>query len=400
MLIAALSGMLLATGTPPGIELLGTSRIPGDAKDLSGLTDTLSEGTPHNRLGSFGSGIAYTGSGHRYIAINDRGPADGASEFIARFQTLDVAVSTTGVETTLVSTTVLTRPSGAPLVGSLNGPRRLRYDAEAVRVSPSGTLWIAEEYGPRIDEFAADGRLIRSLDIPARYRGQRHTHDPKLELPPHVSQGRQPNRGFEGLAISPDGAVLTAILQGPLIQDGAVNQSGKRVGVNVRVLQIDTRTGAARDFVYVMEGPDRGVSEILAINDHEFLVLERDGKAGAAAKHRAIYHINTLGATDVSEVLSLPARDLPENIVPSQKRLFLDLTDPRFDLAGPSMPEKIEGLAFGPDLPDGRHVLLVAVDNDMVPAVPNTIWAFGIEASLLPGLRRQSLQPQARTESP
>ena len=35
--------------------------------------------------------------------------------------------------------------------------------------------------------------------------------------------------------------------------------------------------------------------------------------------------------------------------------LFIDLLDPDLNLAA-TIPEKIEGLAWGPDLPDGRHV--------------------------------------------
>ena len=41
----------------------------------------------------------------------------------------------------------------------------------------------------------------------------------------------------------------------------------------------------------------------------------------------------------------------------ARKTLFLDMLSPQFGLAGSSFPEKIEGLAFGPDLPDGRRLL-------------------------------------------
>src|ERR1044071_9012470 len=36
--------------------------------------------------------------------------------------------------------------------------------------------------------------------------------------------------------------------------------------------------------------------------------------------------------------------------------------------------EKIEGMAWGPDLPDGRHVLYVASDNDLYTARPTQIF--------------------------
>jgi hypothetical protein len=43
--------------------------------------------------------------------------------------------------------------------------------------------------------------------------------------------------------------------------------------------------------------------------------------------------------------------------------------------------EKIEGMAWGPDLPDGRHVLYVTSDNDLNTANPTQIYAFAIDAS-------------------
>jgi hypothetical protein len=50
------------------------------------------------------------------------------------------------------------------------------------------------------------------------------------------------------------------------------------VGFNNRILTIDLETGEAHEYVYTIEATNqgRGVNEMLAISDHEFLVLERD----------------------------------------------------------------------------------------------------------------------------
>ena len=55
----------------------------------------------------------------------------------------------------------------------------------------------------------------------------------------------------------------------------------------------------------------------------------------------------------------LPLMGLPPGTKPVAKRLFLDFLDPKFGLAGSDFPEKIEGLTWGPDLPDGRRLLVV-----------------------------------------
>ena len=50
----------------------------------------------------------------------------------------------------------------------------------------------------------------------------------------------------------------------------------------------------------------------------------------------------------------------------------------QLDAAGIPFPEKVEGLAFGPDLEDGRHLLWVTVDNDFFSDRQSVVWAFAI----------------------
>jgi hypothetical protein len=74
-----------------------------------------------------------------------------------------------------------------------------------------------------------------------------------------------------------------------------------------------------------------------------------------------------------------------------EKQLFLDLLDPRHGLAGPDFPGKVEGLAFGPDLPDGRRLLIVTSDNDFKAEQPTWIFAFAIDKDSLPGYQPQRI---------
>src|SRR6185436_753846 len=203
------------------------------------------------------------------------------------------------------------------------------------------------------------------------------------------TSGRQANRGMEGLAISPDGSTLFGIMQNALLQDHALNPgTTDRISVNTRILKIDLATGATHEYVYVLDAFNRGqgVSEILAINDHEFLVLERDNRSNLqsppqAPTRKTIYKINLAGATDVSGIETLPAGALPVGVVPVGKTLFIDLLDPAFNLA-PIIAEKIEGLSWGPDLEDDRHMLYVISDNDLNPDLAMQIYAFAIDSSL------------------
>lgn len=69
-------------------------------------------------------------------------------------------------------------------------------------------------------------------------------------------------------------------------------------------------------------------------------------------------------------------------MTPVAKQLFINLLDADLNLAL-TIPEKIEGLTWGPDLADGRHVLYVISDNDLNASLATQIYAFAIDASLL-----------------
>ena len=97
----------------------------------------------------------------------------------------------------------------------------------------------------------------------------------------------------------------------------------------------------------------------------------------------ATFSVQTLkGAIHVSTIASLPAGALPAGVTPVSKTLFINLLDTDFNLSA-TIPEKIEGLSWGPDLPDGRHLLHVISDNDLNPSLATQSYAFAIEPALL-----------------
>jgi hypothetical protein len=234
-------------------------------------------------------------------------------------------------------------------------------------------------------EFDRQGNLVRRIAVPAKFAIANPSGDPTTELLGNTS-GRQANRGMEGLAISPDGSTLFGIMQNALLQDHALNPgTTDRISVNTRILKIDLATGATHEYVYVLDAFNRGqgVSEILAINDHEFLVLERDNRSNLqtppqAPTRKTIYKIDLNGATDVSGMEGLPAAGLPVGVVPVAKNLFINLLHADYGIAA-TIAEKLEGLAWGPDLADGRHLLYVISDNDLNPNLATQIYPFAID---------------------
>ncbi len=65
-----------------------------------------------------------------------------------------------------------------------------------------------------------------------------------------------------------------------------------------------SRAATTHEYGYLLTDGS-GASEIVAINDHEFLVDERDGKGlgdGSAAKVKKLYKIDLTGATDITNL--------------------------------------------------------------------------------------------------
>jgi hypothetical protein len=409
----ALAAFTLPAAAPPGVTLIGKGFIPGTALDKSGLQGVICQaGNPANCVpkaifGGLGSDLTYTGHNNVFLAAPDRGPFDGLTDvpYLDRFHflhiTVDPAKPFPNISLVLLDTRLLRNEWFQNFVGAAGAfdtthPRATRrLDPEGVRTTFYGTFFISDEYGPYIFEFGPLGHLLRRIPVPQKFQISNPSADPIIEVTAN-SSGRQANRGMEGLAITPHGLSLVGIMQNALIQDNGLtpdpnDNPDSRFGLNNRILKINLLTGKTKEYVYVLDAINRGqgVSEILAINDHEFLVLERDNRSQLKPGDpqdptcKTIYKIDLDGATDVSGTAVLPATGgelAGLGITPVSKTPFLDLLDADFGVKS-TIAEKIEGLAWGPDLADGRHVLYVISDNDLDQTLDTQIYAFAIDSA-------------------
>ena len=422
------SAIVTLSAANPGVTLIGVGFIPGDALDRSGLAgeqicqiDDANVCIDQATLGGLGSAVSYTGFGKIFLATPDRGPFDGRTNvpYLDRFHFLHIDVDTKAafpnVKTTLLKTRFLRDERYRPFVGDAyafdtSHPfATKRFDPEGVAVSLFGTFFVSDEYGPYVREFSGAGHLLRRIAVPEKFRldpetghasGDLDINGNSVELQPAFNTtGRQANRGMEGLTITPNGRTLVGIMQNALLQDHGVDPvTIGRVGLNNRILTVDLLTGETHEYVYVMDAVNqgRGVNEILAINDHEFLVLERDNRtrrptppnSAQLPNLKRVYKIDLAkpGLTDVSDIESLPQGALDPSIVPVTKTLFLDLLDSSYMVNATEtirdvIAEKIEAMAWGPNLKDGRHVLYVFSDNDLYPGLPTQIYAFAIDGA-------------------
>jgi hypothetical protein len=397
-----------------------TSSSAGSYADLSGLHDSLENGAPANLLGGLGSGLAYA-SGNTFLALPDRGPnavsfdslVDDTVTYIPRFHTITMDLtpnSGAGLPfrltpklqntTLLFSLTPLIYGTGENLaVGSGVPPQNNfllhyftgrsdafdpnrdssnandgRLDSEGIRVSNDGLrVYVSDEYGPYVYEFdRLFGVRLRSFKLPAHLFVANLKPVGNDEIADNAS-GRTANKGMEGLAITPDGKTLVGIMQAALIQDAALGGKAKKL---LRLVTIDIASGkSTHEYAYQLT-TGSGVSEITALNQHEFLVDERDGAGrgdGSVAVVKQIFKIDLNGAVDVTDMDGTTAAT---HTVTKSALPFLDIVKvlTAKGIAADQIPAKLEGLTLGPDVKQGKttlHTLWVANDNDFLTEVPD-----------------------------
>ena len=294
----------LQADEPANISVLRDIAIPGTASDLSNSTEALSDGTPANRLGG-PSGLSWTGKGLEFLWITDRGPLDGATTHTPRYHVADLKPSLeSGSEPILKRTVLLRDRQGQPLSGSSAAFEKgrpensLRFDSEGIALR-NGSVIVSDEYGPVVREFDEAGKARRDWPVPLKFTVANPDAAEETEFADNAT-GRLPNAGFEGLCADADGQLLAA-LQRPLRQDGAYDEAGQRVGRNVRLLQMCGPDCKPREFVYVLEDPKQGISELCHVGGTTYLAIERDSTVGETAQAKKITIFDIAQATDVSD---------------------------------------------------------------------------------------------------
>jgi hypothetical protein len=252
------------------------------------------------------------------------------------------------------------------LNGQALGTNADGIDSEGLVLAPDGTFWISDEYGPHIAHFDATGKQLERINPFGTGQGGRTL--------PLVLARRRPNRGMEGLTLTPDGKTLVGLMQSPLYNPSAVVVSGSTV---LRVVTFDLASGATKQYAYLMDNASlTGCSEVAAITNTTFLALERDGLYGgnatAPATFKKVFKFDLAGATDISDAANPAAGKLyngltveqlknqagltTAGVVPVTKTLVLDL----LTATSPVYPhDKAEGIAL-----IGNDLLAVSNDDD------------------------------------
>ncbi|MGE0040615.1 MAG: esterase-like activity of phytase family protein [Vicinamibacterales bacterium] len=272
---------------------------------------------------------------------------------------------------------------GAPVpVTAPPGPegRPRPLDLEALVALPDGTRLVSSE-GNSVDgrrepasvlRVTAAGGYLQTLPLPEKF------------LPTAPGRGLRDNLAFESLAAAPDGSRVWAIAEAPLLQDD--EPAGLHRDARSRLLEWVRTPGGyrpGRELIYPISasgvprglGPnatlaDEGPVELTRLPNGQLIVMERafvrDREHRRAANVIRLFTIDLAGADDVSAVDALG--DAPR-ARPIGKRLLVDLADLAPDL-DPRLASlaNFEGMAPGPDTPDGDPTLVLVSDDNFTDA--------------------------------
>lgn len=195
----------------------------------------------------------------------------------------------------------------APSPTTYENINKLPMDAEALVLKADGSGYIGDEYGACIYYFNSSKQIVGVILPPQAMVPHLPLGTPFFGGAPNPLDGRRPNQGIEGVALSPDGTRLFALLQSATMQDSdsAANQTRR----NTRLLVYDVSNNPTpfKPFeAYALTlptlrgngngGPPSNLnntaqqSEIVALDNARLLILPRDGNGlGTTNNNQSVY---------------------------------------------------------------------------------------------------------------
>ena len=252
--------------------------------------------------------------------------ADGSVQFLNYIQFRDPDQKITNF--TLVNNTGERNLTGAD------------FDIESFVFDKDGTIWVGDEFGPYLLHFDATGKLLEApIAVPNVFA-------------PQNPGGNPPNlgaRGLESTAINTSKTKLITALEGPVTGDSPTNDILRVYEFNLASKTFGTQ------YKYKLEktSNSQSINDLTAINDNEYLVIEKDRLTGAAAEFKKIYKI------DLTKVDPLTGFLIKEEVAN-----LLDIQDPN-DLNGDGstsfkLPfQNVEAFTIV-----DKNTILVTNDND------------------------------------
>jgi hypothetical protein len=156
------------------------------------------------------------------------------------------------------------------------------FDIESIQPMADGSFWIGDEFGPYLIHVDAQGRVLRLVETMLDGQPLRGPDHPAFSVPASPTQGVayrvRRSGGYEGMAATPDGSRLFALLEQPIFAPNSDQPEGRFL----RILEFDTGRAAwtGRSLRYRLEAGATAIGDFNMIDDRRALIIERDNGEG------------------------------------------------------------------------------------------------------------------------
>ena len=309
------------------------------------------------------SGIDYDAVAKNYYLISD----DRSALNPARFYTASIAFTQAGIDSIkFTGVHFLLQPDGNTYPNTATD-RYHTPDPESIRYNPfTKKLWWTSEgerivsakdtilEDPAINIVSTDGRFLDSIIIPDNLRMQA------------MEKGPRQNGVFEGLTFADNYKNIFVSVEEPLHEDGPrVDVTDKNTFIRILKFNAANKKNISQyaykpdNIAYAAIPADKfkinGIPDILYLGNNKMLVLERSYSTGHLNCTIKVFIADLNQATDIT---NLPLKNNAGKFTPISKKLLLNMDELGIYI------DNIEGVTFGPDLPNGHKTLLFIADNN------------------------------------
>jgi len=326
---------------------------------------------PHNQpyqgttIGGL-SGIDYDATNQQFYMISD----DRSDINPARYYTAKIKFTEKKIDTVqFINVTTLLAANGKPYPNSKKDPAHTP-DPEALRYNPrtQQMIWTSEGErivkantivleNPAITTILPNGQFVDSFPLPENL---------KMNV---LEKGPRQNGTLEGLTFANHFKTLYVNLEEPLYEDGPrADISDNNAFTRLYKLDLKNKKNTAQ-YAYKLDPIARpaspetafkinGIPDILWLGNNRLLVLERSFSTGHQACTIKVFIADLSKATNIKNNGSLKTN---QAFIPATKKLLLNMDDLGI------YTDNIEGVSFGPPLPNGHKTLFFVSDNNFSP---------------------------------
>ncbi|KPH10617.1 glycerophosphodiester phosphodiesterase [Rhizobium acidisoli] len=163
------------------------------------------------------------------------------------------------------------------------------FDIESIQPVADG-FWLGDEFGPYILKIDTQGHLTDVIATTLDGKPVLSPDNPLIQLPGNPT-AKMPvfnlkrSGGFEGLAMSKDGAKLYGLLEGAIYKDdGQTESADGHTAVRVIEFDVAAKKWTGRSWLYPFEDKGVSIGDFNMLDDTTALVIERDSGAGTKDK--------------------------------------------------------------------------------------------------------------------